>query len=231
MSRGTSKPAASRPRFDEDFMIMLILGPATSQLDRTGRRLCSTCGPPSLPRLRHFTQLVLRVGRCQDLDGHDLEDGGRPVARGRAAEGRRAKRGAPERRVSHGRSRGRARHTARPRGGGPPVRSDRLARDPAESGRVCASRRARGLVATRRALLVHLVTGAGSASTAWRRRSVAGSRRPGIRKKLEREKAALATDKRRLERRLPGGDDHHLPKKSCELLGIPLKPFEADEIE
>ena len=54
---------------------------------------------PSLPRwMRHFAprKLVLRAGRCQDLDEHDLEDGGRPIARGRAgAEERRAKRGAP----------------------------------------------------------------------------------------------------------------------------------------
>ena len=36
--------------------------------------------------MRHFAprKLVLRAGRCQDLDEHDLEDGGRPIARGRA---------------------------------------------------------------------------------------------------------------------------------------------------
>ena len=36
--------------------------------------------------MRHLTQwkLVLRAGRCQDLDEHDPQDAGRPVARGRA---------------------------------------------------------------------------------------------------------------------------------------------------
>ena len=51
-------------------------------------------------------------------------------------------------------------------------------------------------------------------------------------KKLEREKAALATDKRWLERRLQRAETIiTFQKKVAELLGIPLKPFEADEIE
>ena len=51
-------------------------------------------------------------------------------------------------------------------------------------------------------------------------------------KKLEREKTALATDNRRLERRLQRAETIiAFQKKVAELLGIPLKPFEADEIE
>ena len=51
-------------------------------------------------------------------------------------------------------------------------------------------------------------------------------------KTLEREKAALATDNRRLERRLQRAETIiAFQKKVAELLGIPLKPFEADEIE
>ena len=51
-------------------------------------------------------------------------------------------------------------------------------------------------------------------------------------KKLEREKAALATDNRRLERRLQRAETIiAFQTKVAELLGIPLKPFEADEIE
>ncbi len=107
----------------------------------------------------------------------------------------------------------------------PPTIHDRLqARDPAESGRVCASRRARGLVATRRALLVALVT--------WRRQREHGlaptwrkptSGDPRV-KKLEREKAALATDKRRLERRLQRAETIiTFQKKVAELLG--MKPL------
>ena len=51
-------------------------------------------------------------------------------------------------------------------------------------------------------------------------------------KVLEREKAGLETDKRRLERRLQQAEMIiAFPKKIAELLGIPLKPFEADESE
>jgi transposase len=51
-------------------------------------------------------------------------------------------------------------------------------------------------------------------------------------KQLEREKASLETDKRRLERRLQRAETIiAFQKKVAELLGIPLKPFEADEIE
>ena len=51
-------------------------------------------------------------------------------------------------------------------------------------------------------------------------------------KQLEREKAGLETDKRRLERRLQRADTIiAFQKKVAELLGISLKPFEADEIE
>ena len=51
-------------------------------------------------------------------------------------------------------------------------------------------------------------------------------------KQLEREKAGLETDKRRLERRLQRADTIiAFQKKVAELLGIPLKPFEDDEIE
>ena len=47
-------------------------------------------------------------------------------------------------------------------------------------------------------------------------------------KKLEREKTALATDNRRLERRLQRAETIiAFQKKVAELLGIPLKPFEA----
>jgi hypothetical protein len=51
-------------------------------------------------------------------------------------------------------------------------------------------------------------------------------------KQLEREKASLETDTRRLERRLQRAETIiAFQKKVAELLGIPLKPFEADEIE
>jgi transposase len=51
-------------------------------------------------------------------------------------------------------------------------------------------------------------------------------------KQLEREKAGLETDKRRLERRLQRAETIIAFQKTvAELLGIPLKPFEADEIE
>ena len=51
-------------------------------------------------------------------------------------------------------------------------------------------------------------------------------------KQLEREKAGLEADKRRLERRLQRADTIiAFQKKVAELLGIPLKPFEDDEIE
>src|SRR5262249_46973270 len=49
-------------------------------------------------------------------------------------------------------------------------------------------------------------------------------------KKLEREKAALETDKRRLERRLQRAETIiAFQKKVAELLGIPLKPLPSDE--
>jgi transposase-like protein len=51
-------------------------------------------------------------------------------------------------------------------------------------------------------------------------------------KQLEREKTSLETDKRRLERRLQRAETIiAFQKKVAELLGIPLKPFEGDEIE
>ena len=51
-------------------------------------------------------------------------------------------------------------------------------------------------------------------------------------KQLEREKAGLETAKRRLARRLERADTIiAFQKKVAELLGISLKPFEADEIE
>ena len=51
-------------------------------------------------------------------------------------------------------------------------------------------------------------------------------------KQLQREKAGLETDKRRRERRLQRADTIiAFQKKVAELLGIPLKPFEDDEIE
>lgn len=79
----------------------------------------------------------------------------------------------------------------------------------------------------------HLVT--------WRKQRVAGltpkkrgrqvTADPRV-KQLEREKAGLETDKRRLERRLQRAETIiAFQKKVAELLGIPLKPFEADEIE
>lgn len=49
-------------------------------------------------------------------------------------------------------------------------------------------------------------------------------------KKLEREKAALETANRRLERRLQRADTIiAFQKKVAELLGIPLKPLPSDE--
>jgi transposase len=49
---------------------------------------------------------------------------------------------------------------------------------------------------------------------------------------LEREKTALETTNRRLERRLQRAETIILfQKKVAELLGIPLKPVEPDEIE
>jgi transposase-like protein len=51
-------------------------------------------------------------------------------------------------------------------------------------------------------------------------------------KTVEREKAALETANRRLERRLQRAETIiAFQKKVAELLGIPLKPFETDEIE
>jgi transposase-like protein len=51
-------------------------------------------------------------------------------------------------------------------------------------------------------------------------------------KQLEQEKAAWATEKRRLERRLLRADTIiAFQKKVAELLGIPLKPFESDDTE
>lgn len=51
-------------------------------------------------------------------------------------------------------------------------------------------------------------------------------------KKVEREKAALETDNRRLARRLQRAETIiAFQKKVAELLGIPLTPFEADERE
>jgi hypothetical protein len=79
----------------------------------------------------------------------------------------------------------------------------------------------------------HLVT--------WRKQRVAGltpkkrgrkvTADPRV-KHLEREKASLETDKRRLERRLQRAETIiAFQKKVAELLRIPLKPFEDDEIE
>jgi transposase-like protein len=49
-------------------------------------------------------------------------------------------------------------------------------------------------------------------------------------KTLEREKAALATENRRLERRLERAETIiAFQKKVAELLGIPLKPLPSDE--
>ena len=51
-------------------------------------------------------------------------------------------------------------------------------------------------------------------------------------KQLEREKAGLETDKRRLERRLQRAETIiAFQKKVAALLGIPLEPFETNEIE
>jgi hypothetical protein len=51
-------------------------------------------------------------------------------------------------------------------------------------------------------------------------------------KQLEREKTSLESDKRRLERRLQRAEAIiDFQKKVASLLGIPLKPFEDDEIE
>jgi transposase-like protein len=79
----------------------------------------------------------------------------------------------------------------------------------------------------------HLVT--------WRRQRAAGltpkkrgrqvTADPRV-KQLERENSRLETDKRRLERRLQRAETViTFQKKVSELLGIPLKPFEDDEIE
>jgi transposase len=80
----------------------------------------------------------------------------------------------------------------------------------------------------------HLVT--------WRRQRAHGltpktrGRKPASRdprlKQVEREKAALETANRRLERRLQRAETIiAFQKKVAELLGIPLKPFEPDETE
>jgi transposase len=51
-------------------------------------------------------------------------------------------------------------------------------------------------------------------------------------KQVEREKAALETANRRLERRLQRAETIiAFQKKVAELLGIPLKPFEPDETD
>ena len=79
----------------------------------------------------------------------------------------------------------------------------------------------------------HLVT--------WRKQRVAGltpkkrgrkvTADPRV-KQLEREKATLEATTRRLERRLQRADTIiAFQKKVAELLGIPLKPFEDDEID
>jgi len=61
------------------------------------------------------------------------------------------------------------------------------------------------------------------------RKPTSGDPRP---KTLAREKAALETAYRRLERRLQRAETIiAFQKKVAELLGIPLKPFEPDEIE
>jgi transposase len=96
-----------------------------------------------------------------------------------------------------------------------------------QSGQLGALLRKEGLYSS------HLVT--------WRHQRVAGltpkkrgrkvTADPRV-KQLEREKANLETDKRRLERRLQRAETIiAFQKKVAELLGIPLKPLEADEIE
>jgi transposase len=94
-------------------------------------------------------------------------------------------------------------------------------------GEVAALLRKEGLYSS------HLVT--------WRRQRVAGltpkkrGRKPTADprvQQLEREKSSLETEKRRLERRLQRAEAIiDFQKKVAQLLGIPLKPFESDEIE
>jgi hypothetical protein len=97
----------------------------------------------------------------------------------------------------------------------------------AKPGDVAALLRKEGLYSS------HLVT--------WRRQRVAGltpktrgrkrTRDPRV-TQLEREKTSLETEKRRLERRLHRAEAIiDFQKKVAQLLGIPLKPFESDEIE
>ena len=97
----------------------------------------------------------------------------------------------------------------------------------AQPGGVAALLRKEGLYSS------HLVT--------WRRQRLAGltpkqqgrkrTADPRV-KQLEREKTSLESDKRRLERRLQQAEAIiDFPKKVAQLLGIPLKPFEGDEIE
>jgi transposase len=94
-------------------------------------------------------------------------------------------------------------------------------------GEVAALLRKEGLYSS------HLVT--------WRRQRVAGltPKKRGRKRtadprvtQLEREKTSLETEKRRLERRLQRAEAIiDFQKKVAQLLGIPLKPFEGDEIE
>ena len=96
-----------------------------------------------------------------------------------------------------------------------------------QSGEVAALLRKEGLYSS------HLVT--------WRRQRVAGltpkkrgRKRAGDPrvKQLEREKISLESEKRRLERRLQRAEAIiDFQKKVAQLLGIPLKPFEGDEID
>jgi hypothetical protein len=79
----------------------------------------------------------------------------------------------------------------------------------------------------------HLVT--------WRRQRLAGltPKKRGRKRttdprvtQLEREKTSLETEKRRLERRLHRAEAIiDFQKKVAQLLGIPLKLFESDEID
>jgi len=64
-----------------------------------------------------------------------------------------------------------------------------------------------------------------------KKRGRTGTADPRV-KQLEREKAGLETDKRRLERRLQRAETIiAFQKKVAALLGIPLEPFETNEIE
>ena len=153
---------------------------------------------------------MLRAGRCQDLDEHDLEDGGRPIEVVPVP---------PDTEVP-------ARHVRRRFTTAYKLEVLRKADACTRPGQIGALLRREGLYSS------HLGT--------WRRQREHGlmpkkrGRKPTSGDprltKLVREKAVLETATRRLARRLQRAETIiAFQKKVAELLGIPLKPLPSDE--